>query len=234
MLNSEVLNGLVFGLISTLHCAGMCGPLAASYPARIKNNRLLFAVTYQTGRIAVYILIGLLVFAVGFSFSLFRMQQVLSVAIGVGMVAYVLWGTLKWPVPGWMKTTGGAWRKLFGKVSSGYGSYSALLLGALNGLLPCGAVYIAALYCAGLGTGSETIAYMGLFGIGTLPVFIAAWLLVGKRFSTGLSRLRNIYRYLPLLVGVLMILRGANLGIPYLSPQSAVSSEKPVQNCCTH
>lgn len=229
-----ILNGLIFGLISTLHCAGMCGPLAAAYPARIHENRFLFALIYQIGRIGVYILIGLLVFSVGFSFSLFRMQQYLSVAIGVSMVFYVLWSLLKWPVPAWLRNTGNRWTKAYGKVFSRFGNYSAFLLGAMNGLLPCGAVYIAALYCAGLNTGSDAIAYMGLFGIGTMPVFVAAWLLVGKKLNAGLMRLRIIYRLLPLLVGILMILRGANLGIPYLSPKSEMSSKKPVQKCCTH
>jgi len=76
---------------------------------------------------------------------------------------------------------------------------------------------------------------MALFGIGTLPVFIGAWLFVSNQLSLKLKKLRVVYKFLPLLVGTLMILRGVDLGIPYLSPELSQEPNKTeVKNCCKH
>lgn len=230
-----VINGLLFGLISTLHCAGMCGPLALAVPARSSGNKLLFTAVYHSGRIGVYILIGLLVYSVGYSFALFRMQQVLSIVLGALMVLFVLWQYTGMPLPAF---SGGFSRRLSGKI----GSLSvrgqtpkAFMLGVINGLLPCGAIYIAAVYCAALQAPLDAAAYMVLFGIGTLPVFISAWFFLSDKLLLRLRKFRNVYRLLPLTVGVFMILRGAGLGIPYLSPDvQEMNGKAAVKDCCQH
>jgi sulfite exporter TauE/SafE len=230
-----LINGLLFGLISTLHCAGMCGPLAMMIPSKVKHNAFLFALNYQIGRIAVYIGVGSIVFAVGMSFSLFRMQQGLSVVLGSFMVLFALFALFKVPTPQLVD-------KPYKKIVSRFGFYlskgsssSAFILGALNGLLPCGAIYIAAVYCATFTNAFDAVAYMALFGIGTLPVFIGAWLFVSNKLSLKLRPFRVVYKLLPLLVGALMILRGVDLGIPYLSPELSQDTQKTeVKNCCKH
>lgn len=230
-----VINGLIFGLISTLHCAGMCGPLAMYIPSRVQSNKFVFATLYQLGRISVYISIGLLVFSVGISFSAFKMQQLFSLILGIVMVLFVLWSFLKLPVP---NSIGVPYKKLLAFVSSkiaGGKTHSAFLLGVLNGLLPCGAIYIAALYCVSFSEWQDTLFYMALFGLGTMPVFIAAWFFISKKFTFQIRNFRYIYKFLPLLIGVLMILRGANLGIPYLSPKLSFEANKTeIKDCCKH
>jgi len=230
-----LINGLLFGLISTLHCAGMCGPLAMMIPARVKGNKTLFAVSYQLGRIGVYMAVGAIVFAVGISFSLFRMQQGLSVVLGSFMVVFALFGLLKIQTP---QLVDKPYKKIIASFSyflNKGNATSALAMGALNGLLPCGAIYIAAMYCATFSNASEALAYMALFGIGTLPVFVGAWLFVSNQLSVKLKRLQVLYKFLPLLVGVLMILRGVDLGIPYLSPELSQDTPKTeIKNCCKH
>lgn len=230
-----IINGLLFGLISTLHCAGMCGPLALSVPARASSNKLLFSAVYHSGRIGIYVLIGLLVYSVGYSFSLFRMQQILSIVLGILMVLFVLWQYAGLPLPA---IAGGISRKLTGRL----GSLSvkgktpqAFVLGIINGLLPCGAIYIAAVYCAALEGPLDAAAYMVLFGIGTLPVFISAWFFLSDNLLLRLRKFRKVYRLLPLTVGVFMILRGAGLGIPYLSPDvQEMNGKAAVKDCCKH
>ncbi len=230
-----LINGLLFGLISTLHCAGMCGPLAMMIPARVKGNKTLFAVSYQVGRIGVYMAVGAIVFAVGISFSLFRMQQGLSVVLGSFMVVFAMFGLFKIQTP---QLVDKPYKKIIASFSyflNKGNATSALAMGALNGLLPCGAIYIAAMYCATFSSVSEALAYMALFGIGTLPVFIGAWLFVSNQLSLKLKRLQVLYKFLPLLVGVLMILRGVDLGIPYLSPELSQDTQKTeIKNCCKH
>lgn len=230
-----VINGLIFGLISTLHCAGMCGPLALNMQARAGNGRKMFLLMYQIGRIGTYILIGSLVYSIGYTFSLFRMQQVLSISIGVLMVLFVLWPLFKLPVPSFTRRMLNSANLYLSRIAgSGKGS-SAFGLGVMNGLLPCGAIYLAAMYCAALSTPLQSLGYMFLFGIGTTPVFIAAWLFVSGKFAFSVRKWNKLYRLLPLLVGILMIFRGANLGIPYLSPELQTNDKgAEVKDCCKH
>jgi sulfite exporter TauE/SafE len=230
-----VLNGLIFGLISTLHCAGMCGPLAMMIPSKVNSGKWNFAIAYQIGRISMYIGVGLVVYAIGVSFSVFRLQQGLSLVVGAFMVVYALMALFKIRAP---QLVDKPYKKLvgkFGQILSSGKAGSALALGAINGLLPCGAIYIAALYCATFTQLTDAIAYMALFGLGTMPVFIAAWLFMSKKFSLKLRSLHVIYKVLPLIVGVLMVLRGLDLGIPYISPELSQQENKTqVGNCCKH
>jgi sulfite exporter TauE/SafE len=230
-----LINGFIFGLISTLHCAGMCGPLAMYVPQKAQGNKFAFASLYQIGRISIYIGIGSVVFLLGASFSLFKMQQYLSVGIGALMVIYVLVGLLKWPR---LHVLSNLFQPILTKLSKLLQSKqrgSAFILGVLNGLLPCGAIYIAALYCASFQFYWESVIYMGLFGIGTMPVFIAGWFFASKKLSIQIQRFTILYKFLPLIVGVLMILRGSNLGIPYLSPNVDKHVHIfEVNDCCKH
>lgn len=230
-----IVNGLLFGLISTLHCAGMCGPLAMMLPGNVRSNRVLYASAYQLGRIGVYISIGLLVFSIGMSFSMFRMQQGLSVALGAIMVVFALMSLFKIQGPSFIRTSFSKFSGVYSKLIAKGNLLSAFGLGMLNGLLPCGAIYVAAMYCATFTNALDASAYMFLFGIGTMPVFVAAWMMASKKFSLKLKPLSYAYRLLPLIVGILMVLRGINLGIPYISPEmSQVDQKTEIKNCCKH
>jgi hypothetical protein len=60
-------------------------------------------------------------------------------------------------------------------------------------------------------------------------------MLLSKQFSFKVKRFTYLYKALPFIVGVLMILRGANLGIPYLSPGVDQTNQTvEVKNCCKH
>lgn len=230
-----VFNGLIFGLISTLHCAGMCGPLAFYIPSQVKGDKRLFALLYQLGRVSVYISIGVMVYLLGLSFSVFKLQQVLSVVMGTLMLLYVLWPLMKLPKIQFLNRFQSGFLSQLSNALNKNTKKSAFSLGLMNGLLPCGAIYIAALYCASFEHLSDAVWYMSLFGLGTMPVFIAAWIFVSKQFSFKVRRFAFLYKALPIIVGVLMILRGANLGIPYLSPELAKNNQTvEVKNCCKH
>ena len=230
-----LINGLIFGLISTLHCAGMCGPLALYIPTQVQGDKRVFGVLYQVGRVSIYILIGVMVFLLGLSFSVFKMQQMISILMGSLMFLYGIWPLLKLPK---FKFFSRFQTRFLSQISSAIGNNnrkSAISLGIMNGLLPCGAIYIAALYCATLNSLGDAVIYMSLFGLGTMPVFIAAWMFLSKQLSLKVKRLTILYKFLPIIVGVLMILRGANLGIPYLSPELEKTNQTvEVKNCCKH
>lgn len=226
-----IFNGLIFGLLSTLHCAGMCGPLAMMLPEKVKQNKFQFAILYHFGRISTYIAIGSLVFAIGVSFNVFKMQQNLSIVLGAWMLLFALFSLFKIKTP-----LSFPFQKILNKINQLLlkGSKpSAFVLGVVNGLLPCGAIYVAALYCVSFSNWMEASAYMFLFGLGTLPVFVSAWLLVGKKFTVSLAKFRWLYKALPILVGLLMILRGLNLGVKMLSPELIdKNNSAEITNCC--
>ena len=98
------------------------------------------------------------------------------------------------------------------------------LLGLLNGLLPCGLVYAACAGAAALGEWLGGIEYMTLFGLGTLPVMLGISL-SGRAIPVAWRfRLQQLVPFSIAVVGVLLILRGMALGIPYVSPDLAAGT----------
>jgi sulfite exporter TauE/SafE len=107
---------------------------------------------------------------------------------------------------------------------------SFLLIGLLNGLLPCGLVYVAIV--AALATGKIWLGglLMFSFGLGTIPM-MAGMMIFGRRVSMRHRQLIN--RAIPYMVSVMaciLILRGLNLGIPYVSPKMG-DSVKEIPTC---
>jgi uncharacterized protein len=226
-----VISAIALGLASNFHCLGMCGPIALAIPINTSSSftRLLSILMYNGGRVFTYTLLGILLGSLGKGASLLGYQQQLSVIIGLGMVVFALFSLYKknLPIPGI------GFNRLFSGLKQKMGSYlkrnsydANLILGLLNGLLPCGMVYFALAGAAAWGGLFEGGLFMFFFGIGTLPIMLLIPYLK-TRMSTRF-RLR-IQTYVPvflLVFGVLLMIRGANLGIPYLSPKM----EQPTQH----
>lgn len=226
-----MIEGLLFGLISTLHCAGMCGPLALFAHKQFSNHPVRSNVLYQLGRILVYILIGQLVYLIGLSLSVFQWQQSIALLFGFLLLLYAL--GIYWFKWSWMQQLSNRFTSRMQRLVLKQGKSSAFAMGVVNGLLPCGAVYIAATYCVSFQSSFQAASYMLFFGVGTLPVFIAVWSLLSAQLQWRLKPLAKLYKVLPVLVAILMILRGANLGIPYVSPEISHHNETvKVKNCC--
>jgi uncharacterized protein len=108
---------------------------------------------------------------------------------------------------------------------------SLALLGMLNGLLPCGLVYVALAGAVAQGRFLAGITFMALFGLGTLPTMLAIGL-SGKVFPVAWRmNLRGAIPFAVCTLAVLLILRGLALGIPYISP--ALVAGVPA-GCCAH
>lgn len=217
--------GFLFGLLGSFHCVGMCGAIALALPgqtgvgaARYVGGRLL----YNIGRVTTYATLGAGAGLVGQSLRLAGVQQSLSVASGVLILLLVgvperytarLAGALGLARPlAWVKAT---LSRLF-QQSSWPALYAT---GVLNGLLPCGLVYLAlagALSAPGV---AGAAAYMALFGLGTLPLMLGL-ALSGRLVPLAWRwRLRRAVPYAATMLALLFIVRGLGLGIPYLSPQ---------------
>ncbi len=214
---------LMIGMVGSLHCIGMCGPIAVSLPLGNKSwgHRTLGGLTYNTGRILTYGILGALFGLLGKGIEMAGLQRWASVLIGVVMILSVLFPVLfKGKIKieqllfGYAGRMVGKFRKLFA-ISS---FPSLFLIGLLNGLLPCGLVYVAVAGALNTNSILGGVGFMLVFGLGTLPVMLAIPLL-GNLIGSGF---RKKYRYLlsvlVVVLGILFVLRGLSLGIPYVSP----------------
>ena len=215
----ELWTAFTLGLVGSLHCAGMCGPLAMAVPvigrgsAAIAFSRLI----YNSGRVITYVFIGTLFGLLGQAFALAGIQRWISIAAGVLIITGLL-VSLKWGNSTMMTLWIVRLKGLFGGALRQRSIPSHFSLGLVNGLLPCGLVYVAAAAAVTTGAWYHGAIYMFFFGLGTLPMMLGIGMLIGKLGQKWRLRLQNLVPVSLAIVGGLLILRGAGLGIPLLSP----------------
>lgn len=212
----------VLGLMSSMHCIGMCGPLAMALPVHhlSRAGQLLSMVLYHTGRVLTYSIVGLLFGLAGRGLYLAGFQQWFSIATGMIMlllaVKYFAGNTHGYPkwVQAWYMPLQNVMRRLLKQTNA----FSFLLFGMANGLLPCGMVYIAIIGAIGLSDPLQSAGFMMVFGLGTFPaMFLMSWF--GIRISMDVrAKLKRAVPFVIAGMGVILILRGMNLGIPFISP----------------
>ena len=229
-------SGFILGLLGSFHCIGMCGPIAFLLPVDRSNSLKKFSqvLSYHIGRLITYGIIGLIFGMIGKSLYIFGLQQQLSIIIGTIMIVAVLIPT---HLTNKLKPFQPIYR-IISKVKSALGNAlkkkttdTFLTIGFLNGFLPCGLVYMAVF--ASLATGQAVMGslYMVLFGLGTIPLMTAA-VYIGKFLNARVKQ--KIQKAIPvfvIIIGVLFILRGLGLGIPYISPAPMVDTVSGNMNC---
>lgn len=235
----ELWTAFLIGLGGSLHCVGMCGPIALALPGRrgSKLRHVSGRVAYNIGRMTTYAVLGLICGLAGKTILLVGYQRTLTIAMGV----LILLGLV---VP-WRYFIGLIPRVVYRSVVETYGDWfsrqigqytvrSLWVIGLLNGLLPCGLVYLALAGATATGGGPTGALYMVVFGIGTTPIMMA----MSLSNSLVISRLRiRMRRLLPLgafLLAAILILRGLSLGIPYLSPNLDSLSDGSKTMECAH
>ena len=229
---------LILGLAGSLHCIGMCGPIAIALPIG-SGTRLTYTagrLAYNIGRAVTYALLGLVCGFVGKTILMAGYQQVLSIVLGAlillavflpsGLLAKITGMSFHAKLVGRLQ---GLWAKMFQKSSVG----SLFVVGLLNGFLPCGLVYVALAGSIATTSPLYGAAYMAIFGLGTLPVMFAMAML-GRIVGTGFrSKLRRVVPVAGVLLAALFILRGLSLGIPYVSPKLGATQHGQVtMDCC--
>ncbi|AUC81106.1 sulfite exporter TauE/SafE family protein [Lacinutrix sp. Bg11-31] len=226
-----LISAIIFGLLGSFHCVGMCGPIAFLLPLDRENKtkRILQLLSYHAGRILTYSVLGLIFGAVGKSLNLFGLQQQLSIGIGVLMIVTILIPTKLFNSYNFSKPI----YRLVGKVKSKMGANlkkkkpsTFFTIGYLNGLLPCGLVYMAIFGALATGSYWEGSLYMALFGLGTVPLMTTAIYLGNFLTKTVKQRVLKLIPAFVVVVGLLFIIRGLGLGIPYLSPSNMVTVEQ--------
>lgn len=198
------------------HCLGMCGPLVilmGTHFSRRELSALPDHLLYHLGRILVYASLG---FAAGMvvegakKFSFFtKAPPVLSILFGISIIflGLTLIGFLRLPA---LQPLDKTWRALLRQVMRLPQRAAILLLGALNGFLPCGLVYSALLLASSTGSAGRSALGMIVFGLGTLPallIFGAGAGIAGWKVRQVLMRISGV---LVMAVGVQLILRGTS------------------------
>jgi len=233
-------SAFLVGALGSFHCIGMCGPIALTLPVKspefwkLLKGRLL----YNLGRVITYSFLGVIVGLLGRGLVLTGSQQWLSILVGV-LILLLWFMPRKWsqgldalkPIrqfTSWIKQN---FTFLFKKGNS----FSLLLIGVLNGFLPCGLVYLAMAGALATASIQEGALYMAFFGIGTIPMMLVLSM-VGKfikpNFRTWIhTKLLPVFT---VTLALLFILRGLNLGIPYVSPKITKTAQAGVHIECCH
>jgi sulfite exporter TauE/SafE len=218
----ELWTAFLLGFAGSLHCAGMCGPLVLALPAvgRSTSTWILGRLIYNAGRLVTYGLLGLVFGLIGKTLAVVGLQRWVCLAAGAAiLIGLVISSRFALPRPTtrfvtWLKSS-------LGRLLSRRTLTSLFCFGGLNGLLPCGLVYVACAGAAASGGFLSSIEYMLVFGLGTVPMMVGLGL-VGRVVPSGLRlKFQKVIPVCLALVGFLLIFRGLSLGIPYLSPDLA-------------
>lgn len=231
-----IATAFILGLVTSLHCVGMCGPIALSLGLSPQQAIGFYAknITYQFGRITTYSLFGLVVGIFGVGVQLAISQQYISIFVGIAMMAMVLLpknisiiAKTRNPFSRILLQAKLALGKLLGK-----SNYKSLYtIGLLNGLLPCGPVYVALTAAIASKTVIGSIFFMFLYGLGTLPLMFLTVILGNAINQEYRNKILKFYPVLLFVLGLLFVLRGMELGIPYISPSENALQIAPTAKC---
>jgi sulfite exporter TauE/SafE len=222
---------LILGVAGSLHCIAMCGPLVTALESVSLQKRWTAPqFMYHAGRWTTYAVLGLAVGFVGQGFATLGLQRWSVLIAGITMIIFLFLPTLthriKFPFYGITNRL----RTTMGNALQSRKLAHRFVFGLLNGLLPCGLVYTALAGSLAAAEAWKGSLFMLTFGVATTPGLLAVsqlttWL--KNRFkATTSKRIQLAFSIIALLV----LLRGANLGIPFLSPH--FDHPKQTMNCC--
>jgi uncharacterized protein len=204
-----LLAALIMGVAGSLHCAGMCSPLAMAITnsnTRALTNRIL----YNLGRISMYGVLGSVVATIGYILPLSKFQNALSILLGLALLVMAVTGVTGVNIPFFttavLKFTA-MLKKVFARFIQHKTTGGLLMLGALNGLLPCGLTFLALSFCLTLSTPLQGFAYMFAFGVGTLPVMLGLTSVFGFITNRLHWNIKVVTTGLMLISGLLLIAR---------------------------
>jgi sulfite exporter TauE/SafE len=231
----DIFAGFVFGFVGSVHCIGMCGPIVLALPVA-RSSRTAFLsgrLLYNLGRVVTYTLMGALVGLLGAGILLPLFQQNLSIAAGVIIILMAIarrYFNHPVPVPSPVSRILQRLQSRIADLLRGQSTSTFFLLGVLNGFLPCGFVYVAMAAAAVSAHVLSGMLFMAGFGLGTIPAMLS-FSFSPRILSSGLrATLGKVLPHFTILVGVLLIVRGLNLGIPYISPKLGPSSPQMMEH----
>ena len=208
------------GLFGSVHCIGMCGPLAFAIPVGqhkwwlIVGDKLL----YNAGRVISYTFLGFLIGFAGRQFWISGFQQGISLLSGALVIMAGLSRIFKLRL-----YKSNAFSKVISPINRllnyAFDHHAGhLVIGVLNGFLPCGFVYLALVGAVNTNSPAMAAQYMFWFGTGTFPLMLIATISSGFIGPVIRRRINRTMPYLMICLGFWFVFRGLYLNIPYLSP----------------
>jgi uncharacterized protein len=229
-------SAFIFGLISSLHCIGMCGPIAMMLPVDRNNptKKTIQILLYHAGRLTSYAMLGLLFGLLGRGLHIAGIQQQISIVVGVFMIILAI-------VPEKVFARYNFSRPIYSlisKVKTSLGSQfkrkspdALFTIGLLNGLLPCGLVYAALFGAIAMQDVTLSITYMLLYGLGTIPLMSAVVYISNFLSFPIRNKMQKIVPFVTVIIGLLFVLRGMGLDIAYISPSNINLFVQSSANC---
>lgn len=237
MITPEIISALALGFFGSAHCIGMCGPIAVAlpYPNSGVSYFILGRIIYNLGRLTTYSFIGAVFGLLGSRLIIAGFQQAVTIIVGVVIISIVV-TPMKYKSKLYQHKVV---RKISAPIKSGIselfkqGTIPAMfLIGLLNGLLPCGLVYVAIAGAISSGDAISGMLFMILFGLGTFPAMFAATIF-GKFINLNIrKKINQAIPALAVVLAILFILRGLALGIPYISPKISAQTINQTEMEC--
>jgi len=229
--------GFLIGFFGSLHCIGMCGPIALMIPTS-KNpiHKFIQIITYNFGRVVTYSLFGLVFGLLGKGIRLAEASQYVSIVTGVIIIIIAIAtlfsnNKLANSANQFFSKLFNPFKKLFSRLL-GKEKKNLLAIGILNGFLPCGLVYVAIGTALNANSVTESVLTMAAFGIGTVPLMM--FFMYFKSFLSSKFNFNKIVPYVILIMGILLVMRGMGLGIPLISPPSKkINNVEVIGDCCS-
>ena len=227
---------LFFGLVSSLHCIGMCGPIAMMLPLDHNNptKKAAQILTYHLGRLTAYGMLGGLFGLLGKGLFLAGFQQRLSIVVGILMILIALIPDRVFAQYNFSKPI----YLFISKIKTHLGNQfkrkspdALFTIGVLNGLLPCGMVYAALFGAIAMQNTAVSISYMLLYGLGTIPMMSAVVYFSNFVSQPFRNKIQKVIPLVTILIGTLFIIRGLGLNIDYLSPSNLDLFVQAEANC---
>jgi uncharacterized protein len=208
---------VILGFTGSLHCLGMCSPLAMAV-TKMSSTAILSRLLYNLGRILTYGILGSMVATVGLGAPIIKYQNIVSILLGILLVVIGFQGISLNKVPVITRTLGAVslfLKKLFSKFLQQKSHLSTFTLGALNGILPCGLSFLALTYCITLQGPADGFIFMSAFGLGTLPVMLGFTSVFHWVINTFKVQTKSITTGLLILSGLILIARVFFIHLPH-------------------
>lgn len=226
------LSAILIGLVGSLHCIAMCSSITLLIGEQKRSRKYVIQrILYNVGRLIGYGTLGMLAGLFGRVVWFFGLQQWFTIGFGIILlVGLIIYGSKSIHNPSWkplLKMT--TWlKRSFSKAYQWESSMKGLFIGVLNGFLPCGLVYMALIGAMSMTTFTSSILYMIAFGLGTWPMMLAVSFFGG--WITSKMNLKTL-KVVPYVIALLFIIRGLDLGIPYLSPKINLTNDQQISTC---
>lgn len=185
------LSAFLVGFLGSFHCVGMCGPIAMALPLNRTSSHVLGGrIVYNSGRLLTYSTFGLLAGLFGHTLAAAGFQKTVAVGSGMAVMLFAILPLIfksKFSPESLLYGCAGKIKTIFRSLFRTRSNLTLFLIGGVNGLLPCGFVYLALAGAATSATVLDGALYMFCFGLGTLPAMLSISMAT-TLFSPGLRK----------------------------------------------